>query len=59
MLNALAFLQNFLTRRVRHDDRGVTSVEYGLLLAIVVVGLITAVGIFSGVLDTVFNGFKF
>jgi flagellin-like protein len=59
MLNALAFLQNFLTGRVRRDDRGVTSVEYALLLVLVVVALIAAVTAFSGVLDGVFNGFKF
>jgi Flp pilus assembly pilin Flp len=59
MLSALAFLENFFTRRVRRDDRGVTSVEYALLLALVVVALIGAVTAFSGVLDGVFNGFKF
>jgi Flp pilus assembly protein TadG len=33
MLSVLAFLQNSLTGRVRRDDRGVTSVEYALLLS--------------------------
>jgi len=59
MLSLLAFLQNYLTGPARRDDRGVTSVEYALLLALVVVALITAVTAFSGVLDGVFNGFKF
>jgi pilus assembly protein Flp/PilA len=59
MLSCLAFLQNFLTGRVRRDDRGVTSVEYALLIALIVVVLIGAVTAFSGVLDGVFNGFKF
>jgi Flp pilus assembly pilin Flp len=59
MLSVFAFLENFFTGRVRRDDRGVTSVEYALLIAIVVVGLITAVGIFSGILDKVFSGFAF
>ncbi len=59
MLSALAFLQNFLIGRVRRDDRGVTSVEYALLLALIVVVLITAVTAFSGVLGNVFASFKF
>ena len=59
MLSVLAFLDNFLTARVRRDDRGVTSVEYALLLVLVVVALIAAVTAVSGVLDGVFNGFKF
>jgi Flp pilus assembly pilin Flp len=59
MLSVLAFLQNSLTERVRRDDRGVTSVEYALLLVLIVAALITAVTFFSGTLDAVFNGFKF
>ena len=55
MLKVLAQLTNF----VRRDDRGVTAVEYALLLVLVVVALIAAVTAFSGVLDGVFNGFKF
>jgi Flp pilus assembly pilin Flp len=47
MVKVFAFLQNFITGPVRRDDRGITSVEYGLLLFIVAAGLITALGIFT------------
>lgn len=59
MLKAFAFLQNFLTEPMRRDDRGVTSVEYAMLLVLVVAGLFVAVGAFTGYLSTIFNGFKF
>jgi Flp pilus assembly pilin Flp len=59
MLCVFALLQNFLAGRVRRDDRGVTSVEYALLLALLVLALIAAVTKFSGILDVVFNKFKF
>jgi Flp pilus assembly pilin Flp len=36
MLTFLAYLQNFLPQRLLRDDRGVTSVEYALLLFLVV-----------------------
>jgi Flp pilus assembly pilin Flp len=59
MSNVAAFLRNVLAGYGRGEDRGVTSVEYALLLALVVVALIAAVTKFSGVLDGVFKGFKF
>jgi Flp pilus assembly pilin Flp len=58
MLKVSAFLQNFVTGPVRRDDRGITSVEYGLLLFIVAAGLITALGIFTPVLAGLFANFK-
>jgi Flp pilus assembly pilin Flp len=36
MLTFLAYLQSFLPERLSRDDRGVTSVEYALLLFLVV-----------------------
>jgi Flp pilus assembly pilin Flp len=36
MLTFLAYLQSFLPQVLRRDDRGVTSVEYALLLFLVV-----------------------
>jgi Flp pilus assembly pilin Flp len=36
MLMFLANLQNFVPQRLLRDDRGVTSVEYALLLILVV-----------------------
>jgi pilus assembly protein Flp/PilA len=49
MLKVLAFL--------RHDDRGVTAVEYGMLL-ILLVGVIAAgVGLLGTNLNTFFTNF--
>jgi len=59
MLNVLVFLQNFVAEPLRRDDRGVTSVEYGLLLTMIAAVLIGAVVIFGGVLSGVFKGFAF
>jgi Flp pilus assembly pilin Flp len=59
MLRVFAFLQNFLAEPVRRDDRGVTSVEYALLLTMVGAVLIGAVVVFGGVLSGVFRGFAF
>jgi pilus assembly protein Flp/PilA len=59
MLNVLAFLQNYLADTLRRDDRGVTAVEYALLLTMIAAVLIGAVVIFGGVLSGVFSGFKF
>ena len=49
-----------LAARVLHsDDRGVTSVEYGImvaLIAIVIIGAVTAIGLnLSGLFDHVAN----
>jgi Flp pilus assembly pilin Flp len=41
MLNVLAFLQNF--RALRREDRGVTTVEYALLLVLIVA--VVAIGV--------------
>jgi len=54
MLKVFAFLQNLPIRR---DDRGMTAVEYGLLLAIVGAALILGLGIFGPALGKVFGNF--
>jgi Flp pilus assembly pilin Flp len=59
MLNVLAFLQNYLADTLRRDDRGVTAVEYALLLTMIAAVLIAAVLTFGGVLSKVFSGFAF
>lgn len=59
MLRALAFLQNFITEPVRREDLGLSAVEYALLLALVVVGLIAALKIFGKALQGPFSSFKF
>jgi len=59
MLRVFAFLQNFLAEPVRRDDRGVTAVEYALLLTMIGAVLIGAVVVFGGVLSGVFRNFAF
>jgi Flp pilus assembly pilin Flp len=59
MLKALAFLQDFVTAPVRLDDRGVTAVEYALLLTIIGTVLLACLVVFSHALRAVFTGFHF
>ena len=59
MLKNSVYLRNFLSQPLRRDDRGVTSVEYALLLSMIAAVLIGAVVVFGGVLSGVFNNFKF
>jgi len=40
------------------DDRGATAVEYGLLVGLIAVVLITAVTIMGDNLNDIFDGFK-
>jgi pilus assembly protein Flp/PilA len=44
MLRLLMLVQSLAARPLRRDDRGVTSVEYGLLVALIAVGIVAAVG---------------
>ncbi len=60
MLRVFAFLQNFLAEPVRRDDRGVTAVEYGLILVFITVvgiGLIATLTAFNTALQGLFRGF--
>jgi len=41
--------------RLRSDDRGVTSVEYGLMVALIAVVIIVAVALLGTNLSTLFN----
>jgi Flp pilus assembly pilin Flp len=59
MLSVLASLQNFVIAHVRRDDRGVTAVEYGLLLAIIGGVLLLCLVAFGKTLAAVFTGFNF
>jgi Flp pilus assembly pilin Flp len=51
MLKVLAYLTNL----VRRDDRGVTAVEYALLLVFVAAVLVASLKIFGPALGGVFN----
>ena len=57
MLRAFAFLQNLLTEPVRRDDRGVTAVEYAILITVVGLALITTLTLFATQLGNFFSGF--
>ena len=57
MLRVFAFLQNRLAEPVRRDDRGVTAVEYAILITIVGLALITTLTLFATQLGNFFSGF--
>jgi Flp pilus assembly pilin Flp len=59
MLKVFALLLNFLAEPVRADDRGVTAVEYGLLLTMIAGVLIPAILIFGPRIAAAFSGFNF
>ena len=42
-------------RRFFKEEEGVTAIEYGLIAAIVAVGIIGALGLMKGGLDTTFG----
>ncbi|HUZ54817.1 MAG TPA: Flp family type IVb pilin [Streptosporangiaceae bacterium] len=54
MLKHLVSLNNRLGQ-LRSDDRGVTSVEYGLMVALIAVAIIGTVGALGGALNGVFT----
>jgi Flp pilus assembly pilin Flp len=55
MLKFCVFLHDFLTQPLRRDDRGVTSVEYGLLVTLIGVGIIVAAAFLATHISTLFN----
>jgi Flp pilus assembly pilin Flp len=57
MLKVLAFLQNFRAKPLCRDDRGVTAVEYALLLVLIAGVIATGVGFFGNALSTFFTNF--
>jgi pilus assembly protein Flp/PilA len=56
MLNALVFLRTFLGQRLRDDDRGVTMVEYGLMVAAIALVVIVGAAAFGTALSNAFEG---
>jgi len=44
-----------LTRMLRHEDRGVTALEYGLIAAVMGALIVTAFTTLGGDLDTAFG----
>jgi len=57
MCRVIAFLQNYIAGPVRRDDRGVTAVEYAILITVVGLALITTLTLFAGQLGGFFSGF--
>jgi pilus assembly protein Flp/PilA len=53
----LKYPLSLLTRlaQLRSDDRGVTSVEYGLMVALIAIVIIVAVTLLGQNLSTLFN----
>ncbi len=47
-------MTKFLTK-LRRNEEGATAIEYGLIAALVAIGLITALGALGGSLSTIFG----
>jgi len=55
MINQYIRVSSLIRRAVGDDDRGVTSVEYGLMVALIAIVIITAVALVGTNLSTLFN----
>ena len=55
MLTLVTYVQNFLSQRLRRDDRGVTAVEYGLLVFLIALAIVIVVGTLGTNLSSIFN----
>jgi pilus assembly protein Flp/PilA len=55
MLKQYVRIANLAARAFRADDRGVTSVEYGIMVALIAIVIITAVALVGTNLSALFN----
>jgi pilus assembly protein Flp/PilA len=55
MIKFTMFLQSFLARSVRRDDRGASAVEYGLLVFLIALVIIGAVTLLGSTLSSIFS----
>jgi pilus assembly protein Flp/PilA len=55
MLSYFAFAARYVIAGLRSDDRGVTAVEYGLILALVAGVIIAGLLLLGPALDTLFS----
>jgi pilus assembly protein Flp/PilA len=55
MFSYLPLLWDYLVRPLRHDDRGATAVEYGLMVALIAAVIIGAVTLLGTNLNNLFN----
>lgn len=58
MLAFFVTLQSFVAGRIDRDDKGATAVEYGLMVSLIAVAIITTVGLLGTQLDTMFAAVK-
>jgi Flp pilus assembly pilin Flp len=58
MLNLVVYLQNYLAYQLRRDDRGVTSVEYALIIVGVAVAIFATLGLLAGSINGAFNAVR-
>jgi Flp pilus assembly pilin Flp len=57
MRRVFAFLLNYMADPVRRDDRGVTAVEYAILLTVLGLVLITTLTLFASQIVKFFPAF--
>jgi len=55
MLALYTRISTELRSRLSRDEEGATAVEYGLIVGLIAVALITAVGFLTGALNDVFS----
>ena len=55
MLNDMTLKMMMMFQRLRHDERGVTAIEYGLIAALIAVVIIVAVTAVGTELKSTFN----
>jgi Flp pilus assembly pilin Flp len=58
MLMLVAYMQNFLAGPLHRDDRGVTSVEYALIIVGVAVAIFATLGLLAGSINGAFNAVR-
>jgi pilus assembly protein Flp/PilA len=55
MLSYLVFAGSYVMGRLRRDDRGVTAVEYGLILALIAGVIITGLLLLGPAISSLFS----
>lgn len=55
MVKQYVRMTSLAARALRADDRGVTSVEYGIMVALIAIVIIAAVAAVGGALSGLFN----
>jgi Flp pilus assembly pilin Flp len=58
MLNLVTYLHNYLAYTLRRNDRGVTSVEYALIIVGVAVAIFATLGLLAGSINGAFNAVR-